>query len=196
MSTRILFLVLSLSVVLVTAAAGTHNIPSPPATSNCSAGDNARANELFVKAAKLIQQTKRGDPRDSLNEAQKHFENIIKKYPCTDLAVRLISSQEIGNISIAALEARIQVLGKQLDDTSCSKFCDAVTSALKIPDPEARDPVLASIARKQARANDFPGAFETIELISDGDERKRLRRYASRARVRADLRCEQPMSCP
>mgnify|MGYP001185158020 FL=1 len=66
--------------------------------------DTAKANELFVEAAKLFMKSQ--DP-ESKNHAQAWLEEgfhrltrIIEHYPSTDLAVKLISGQSVGGISL------------------------------------------------------------------------------------------------
>ena len=192
MSTRILLLLLSLSVVSVTAAADCRNIPLKAATTDCGTDDNAQANRLFVEAAKLMQQAEQakqeGERLGCLVKAQAYLEEIIECKSSSDLAVQLISGQEIGNDSMVGLEARIKIAEKNTDTKNCSEFGDSIRSALGILDHKVRDSILASIARKQVRVHDFQCASETIGLIINGNDRQRLRSYLVRARVRADLR--------
>lgn len=148
MGTRMLLLILSLSVVSVTAAADCCNTPlTNAAASTCGADADAQAkalSALFVKAVALMQQARQGDP-----------------------------------------------LCCPGDEGARSSFRGSIKSARCIPDDKVRDPILASIARKQVRVNDFAGAFATIKLINNCDEQARLRGYVLRAKVRADLRCER-----
>ena len=147
MGTRMLLLILSLSVVPVTAAADWYDTPSNPATTTCGADADARAkalNDLCVKAATSMQQAEQGNP-----------------------------------------------LCCPGDEGAPSSFRRSITSASCIPDKKVRNPILASIARKQVRVNDFAGAFATIKLINNCDEQARLRGHVLRAKVRADLRCER-----
>ena len=178
MSTRILFLFLS--VVPATAAA------------DCGTDANEQANKLFVEAGKFIKQAKKDGNRLSLlKNALQCLEAIIEKYRCSDLAVQLISEQQIGNISMAALEARIN-MQKQFDEDACSSFCKAILFALNISNDKIRDPILASIARKQVRSGNLEVASDTVDLIVDSKERERLRGYIDRAQVRAAVRASKP----
>ena len=63
------------------------------AAANKFLADTARANELFVEAVQLV---KLADPE----KAFRKLNEIIDDYPSTDLAVKLISGQDTGSISL------------------------------------------------------------------------------------------------
>jgi len=79
-------------------------IEEDKAVANKFLADTARANELFVEAAKLMMKSQ--DPeskslaRDSLEEGFHGLTKIIENYSSTDLAVKLISGQSVGGISL------------------------------------------------------------------------------------------------
>ena len=66
--------------------------------------DTARANELFVEAAKLMIKSQDSDSKslaqDWLGEGFHCLTRIIENYSSTDLAVKLISGQSVGGISL------------------------------------------------------------------------------------------------
>ena len=87
------------------------------------AGQQERANKLFVESVKLIQAAL--DEQDvevrhgQLIEAQENFQRIIEDYPSSDVATKLISGQSIGQYSLESVRdvvdrAYNEVLAKQL----------------------------------------------------------------------------------
>jgi hypothetical protein len=68
------------------------------------ADSNSEANELFVAAVKLVNSTediKGYEERASvLEEALGKLNEIVEGYPSTDLAVKLITNQNIGDTSL------------------------------------------------------------------------------------------------
>ena len=79
-------------------------IEEDKAAANKFLADTARANELFVEAAKLMMKSQ--DPesksltQDWLEEGFHCLTKIIENYSSTDLAVKLISGQSVGGISL------------------------------------------------------------------------------------------------
>ena len=78
--------------------------------------DTASANELFVEAVKLVKSVENAEgsieKAEVLEEALSKLNEIIDDYPSSDLAVKLISGQSVGGISLedvgeAAVRARI-----------------------------------------------------------------------------------------
>ncbi len=73
--------------------------------------DTAKANELFVEAAKLL--TKSQNPESEthakawLEEGFHRLTRIIEHYPATDLAVKLVSGQSVGDISLESYSEEI-----------------------------------------------------------------------------------------
>ena len=66
--------------------------------------DTAKANELFVEAAKLLIKSQNsgseGHAQTWLKEGFFNLTRIIENYPSTDLAVKLVSGQSVGDISL------------------------------------------------------------------------------------------------
>ena len=80
------------------------------------ADDTDEANKLYIEAAKLIKLAENiegfGEKAEVLEEALSLLNKIVDDHPSSDLAFKLISSQDIGSISLedvgdAALSARI-----------------------------------------------------------------------------------------
>ena len=71
------------------------------------ADDTSRANELLVEAVQLLQSAESTtDAAERLRlseEALGNLNKIVERYPSTDLAVKLITGQAIGNISLAGV---------------------------------------------------------------------------------------------
>ena len=74
------------------------------AAANKFHADTARANELFVEAAKLLMKSQDATTKNlALDWLEKGFQGltkIIDDYSSTDLAVKLISGQSVGGISL------------------------------------------------------------------------------------------------
>ena len=80
------------------------------------ADDTASANKLFVEAVKLVKSAEGEESFEKtlsvMEEALARLYKIIDGYPSSDLAVKLISGQSVGGISLedvgeAAVRARI-----------------------------------------------------------------------------------------
>nr|ANO58282.1 hypothetical protein [uncultured Alphaproteobacteria bacterium] len=84
-------------------------IEEDTAAANKFLADTARANELFVEAAKLMMKSQdpeskslgyKNQAQDWLEEGFHGLTKIIENYSSTDLAVKLISGQSVGGISL------------------------------------------------------------------------------------------------
>ena len=66
--------------------------------------DTARANELFVEAVKLVKSVENAEgpieKAEVLEEALSKLNEIVDDYPSSDLAVKLITNQKIGDTSL------------------------------------------------------------------------------------------------
>ena len=80
------------------------NLGVDTAAANKFHADTARANELFVEAAKLLMKSQDATTKNlALDWLEKGFQGltkIIDDYSSTDLAVKLISGQSVGGISL------------------------------------------------------------------------------------------------
>ncbi len=76
------------------------------AAANKFHADTARANELFVEAAKYFMKSQDPEAESNaqawLEEGFHGLTTIIENYSSTDLAVKLISGQSVGGISLEA----------------------------------------------------------------------------------------------
>jgi len=76
------------------------------------ADDTSEANKLFVEAVKLVKSVE--DIRDpiekaaALEEALRKFNEIVDDYPSSDLAVKLISGQSVGDISLKGVGREVK----------------------------------------------------------------------------------------
>ena len=66
--------------------------------------DTAAANKLFVEAFQLVKRAENvaglEEKAEVLEEALRKLNEIVDDYPSTDLAVKLISGQDTGSISL------------------------------------------------------------------------------------------------
>lgn len=71
------------------------------------ADDTARANRLLVEAVRLVQASELEPSamgkRALLEKAHDNLLEIIEHHPSTDLAVKLVTGQPVGNISLAGV---------------------------------------------------------------------------------------------
>ena len=76
-----------------------------------SADDTAEANRLFVESVKLLSQADALDAETDklplLEQALSKLNGIIDQHPSSDLAVKLITNQSIGDISISNVRSQI-----------------------------------------------------------------------------------------
>jgi len=83
------------------------------------ADDNSEANKLFVEAVKLVNSAENiEDPikkADALEEALAMLNEIVDDYPTTDLAVKLISEQSVGIISLASVRLAVKKLTERIE---------------------------------------------------------------------------------
>ena len=95
------------------------------------ADDTENANELLVEAVQLLQSAEgTADAAERLRlseEALGNLNEIVKRYPSTDLAVKLITGQAIGNIS---LESVAEAIGKAC--LASPNYACAIAQALTI----------------------------------------------------------------
>ena len=69
--------------------------------------DTAAANKLFVEAVKLVKSAENAEgfeeKADALEKALSKLNKIVDDCPSTDLAVKLISGQDMGSISLVGV---------------------------------------------------------------------------------------------
>ena len=149
------------------------------------ASDESPANRLFVEAAKLIQvaEEEAGAARklELLKRAKHKLETIVDRHPSSGLAVKLISGQKIGTVSLAGLDDEIEVAAVHACPQAPTLDCvlsTAVATAKMIEDAGSRTRAFAMIAAVQAKKSDgkqagetFGIALETAKAIEDSDSR-------------------------
>ena len=148
-----------------------------------AADDPAQANRLLVEAVRLIQAAEAEkaatEKLSLLQSALAKLNEIVEGHPSTDLAVKLITGQEIGNLSMASLETAIKALRLETNQAtvearrgSCLEaldFSDPICLTVyaqevehRVPDESQRVEALAKLARAQAVAGDPAGAEQTL----------------------------------
>ena len=125
-----------------------------------------------------------------LEEALGNPNQIAETYPSIDLAVKLISGQDTGNISLAGVREMVEEARWPVCLTSPSYVCvvaEALAAAEMVKDDFSRARVLAYIARAQGEVGDIQGAKESItealaavEEVEEDKEKKRERRQEKR----------------
>ena len=148
-----------------------------------AADDPAQANRLLVEAVRVIQAAEAEkaatEKLSLLQSALAKLNEIVESHPTTDLAVKLITGQEIGNLSMANLETAIKALRLEANQAtvearrgSCLEaldFSDPICLTAyaqevehRVPDESQRVEALAKLARAQADADDPAGAEQTL----------------------------------
>ena len=148
-----------------------------------AADDPVQANRLLVEAVQLIQAAeaeKAATEKLSLLEsALAKLNEIVKGHPGTDLAVKLITGQEIGNLSLKSVKTAITALRLEANQTTVEARRRYCLEALDFSDPicltvyaqeveyrasdeSQRVEALAILARAQAVAGDPEGAEQTL----------------------------------
>jgi len=78
------------------------------------ADDTSEANKLFVEAVKLVKSAANAEESEEqvavLEEALGKLNEIVDDYPSSDLAVKLISGQRIGGISLDLIAEAIKII--------------------------------------------------------------------------------------
>ena len=137
------------------------------------ADDANRANRLLVETVKAMQSAERTmitrEKLGLLETVQHNLRTVIDHYPSTDLAVKLITGQAIGNISLDGVDKVIEVAKEAClkSPTSACLFSLSVIAAGKIEDADWRDWRLEDIASAKAGDGNFGGAFNTAKKIED-----------------------------
>jgi hypothetical protein len=143
--------------------------------------DSASANSLFVETVKLIQSSQNTlnnqDKLEQLDAAMSNINQIIDRYPSSDLAVKLITGQSIGNISLDSVAKTIEEV-RERAERNCyeapATYCVLILAlklAETIEDPSSRSLSLRVIAAAQAKAGESKAAFATAMMIEDAEER-------------------------
>ena len=126
-----------------------------------AADDPAEANRLLVEAVKLIQAAEQDRKANhklvKLESALAKLNQIMDDHPSSDLAVRLITHQEIGILSLPKL---IDTIRKTKDESAgqlaeeiliaASDRNDIVRELDEIADPEFRQAVIVSFSKMQS----------------------------------------------
>ena len=142
------------------------------------ASDESRANRLFVEAVKLIQTAEEEDGAerklDLLKRARHKLETIVDRHPSSGLAVKLISGQKIGTISLAGLADEIEAAVVHACPHAPTLDCVlsmAVATAKTIEEASGRAWAFSGIAGAQAKAGYISEAFATAETIEEAGPR-------------------------
>ena len=154
----------------------------------------ADPNHLLVEAGRLIlnaeSSTSLEDKMRLLEKAQGKLMTIVDSYPSSELAVKLVTGQGIGTISLSAIREAIKEAASNCW-TSTSFVCVsylARENAKLIDDPDKRsrafDSVIAAQVRAQTIARRFAEAAQFAESIDDAE--KRASELASIAKAQAE----------
>ena len=113
-----------------------------------------------------------------LESALAKLNDIVENHPSSDLAVKLITGQQIGDISLAGVADAIAALSRLQNQEAVRSTC---LESLDAANPECRE-WLHDIARAQLQADDLEAALETAKLIVDVSTQQRLLRDIAKER--------------
>ena len=160
-----------------------------------SADDPAQANKLFVEAVKLIRDASAKQAPDEqlplLEESLAKLNEIIEKHPSTDLAVKLITGQSVGIISLPELTDEINKLKRQSTRETLAASRSACLESLNVTDPKCAM-WLRDIVRAQLQAGDPKAALQAAMTTEEGVARDSLlydiaRHYAQAGNMKEAL---------
>ena len=127
-----------------------------------SADDTAEANRLFVESVKLLLQADALDADTDklplLEQALSKLNGIIDQHPSSDLAVKLITNQSIGDISISNVRSQISSTKERIALTAARQAETAARQAEKERKDAARE---TAEAQKQ---RDYEACMATLDL--------------------------------
>ena len=133
--------------------------PTAPAVAE---EDDSSANRLFVGAAQLLSNAEKATTVtlkfELLKRAERKLRSIVQCHPSSGLAVKLVSNQPIGSISMADVA---NALNKALLSARASVLLDAVAALALVEDTHARADMLYHVAIAQANAGDSQGSRKT-----------------------------------
>ena len=145
-----------------------------------AADDPAQANRLLVEAVKLIQAagTKQtvAERLSLMESALAKLNEIVENHPSSDLAVKLITGQQIGDISLAGVADAVEILSQFQKQEAARTTC---IESLDVANPECRE-WLYDIGSAQLQAGDLQGARKTARWIRDSSIRRDLLRDIDR----------------
>ena len=159
-------------------------VPSAP----LAADDSTQANRLLVEAMKLIQAagTKQTatERLPLMESALAKLNEIVENHPSSDLAVKLITGQQIGDISLAGVADAVEILSQLQKQEAARTTC---IESLDVANFECRE-WLYDIGRAQLQAGDLQGARKTARWIRDSSIRRDLLHDIDRHARRDDPR--------
>ena len=165
--------------------------------SSAMADATASSNRLMVGAAQLFEAAQ-NEPSlerrtELLRQAQRKLEEIIKQFPSSDLAVKLITGQPVGYISLSAIRKQARDTGEKLiairteakrrkesciaSPTYSCLIDQSLAVSEKITHEPSRDTVLRTIATVQANAGAFEDALVTTATITAQSSKSHVLRH-------------------
>lgn len=153
-----------------------------------SADDAAQANKLLVEAVKRIQAAgTKQTPSEQiplLEEALDKLNEIVEQHPTNDLAVKLITGQQIGNISLTELADEIKNLKRQAAHDDAMAARSACLESLDINDSKC-SMWLPDIVRVHLRNGNIDSALDTATAVAPGYARDNMLFEISRKQAQA-----------
>jgi tetratricopeptide (TPR) repeat protein len=138
----------------------------------CAGDPNEKANKLYTEASQSLQisKTEKGSYSDMFNlykNAKSQIEQILSKYPSSNIAVELSSGNvKISGLTLNQFRKREGSL-KALAEAEQLPFSCALLVAKTIEDAFFKASALAVIADRSAKAGQFNQALEIAKTIED-----------------------------
>ena len=137
-----------------------------------SADDTAEANRLFVESVKLLLQADALDAETDklplLEQALSKLNGIIDQHPSSDLAVKLITNQSIGDISISNVRSQISIskerknAAREPAEAQKQRDYEACMATLDLGEPACK-PHIAHIAHIHIKAGNIQTGLAILD---------------------------------
>ena len=141
------------------------------------ADDDTEANRLVVESVQLMQQAEAeknlARRLELLTKAENNLNRIVADYPGSDVAVKFITGQRVGRLSLEAVSQMREEVACYVVPSSECVFNRALRAALDVPDRTERKRAFGEYIRALGEAGLVQQAMDTIEQVvvgGPGDE--------------------------
>ena len=163
-------------------------------TSPVQAQNNAAANKLFVEAIRLVQKADAEmKPEEQVRlyeQVLKNLDEIVAKYPGSDLTIKLLTGQSIGDFSKAGVQNKLKNDKCLLKPALCF-LATALAVTKLIPDADDKVDPFNAIATAYAKMGETGKAKEylakAMKIIPSVNVKFRVWNFESVAKVQIEI---------